>query len=84
MRQLSSAEGLIGYSLLARPMVKNFWTLSAWQDEAALDAFIRHPPHVRLMTSLTPHMGPTKFTKWTVKGAALPLLWDDALGHMQD
>jgi len=28
---------------------------------------------------LTPHMGETKFARWTVKGAQLPLSWDDAL-----
>ena len=82
MRQLAAAEGLIAYSLLARPMVKHFWTLSVWQDDAALGAFIRHPPHVRLMISLTPRMGQTKFVRWIVKGSALPLLWDDALRHM--
>ena len=79
MRQLAAVQGLIAYSLLARPMAKNFWTLSVWEHEAALDAFIRHPPHVRLMASLAPHMGKTKFVRWMVKGSELPLLWDDAL-----
>lgn len=45
MKQLAAAEGLVGYSLLGRPLAKSFWTLSVWQDEAALDEFIRHPPH---------------------------------------
>jgi len=79
MKQLSAAPGLIGYTLLARPFAKNFWTLSAWEDEAALKAFVRHPPHVRIMVSLAPHMRQTKFVQWSVKGAELPLRWDDAL-----
>ena len=29
MPQLSSAPGLLGYSLLAHPIAKQFWTLSA-------------------------------------------------------
>ena len=78
-KQLAAAQGLIGYSLLARPLTKNFWTLSVWLDEASLQAFIHHPPHVRLMASLTPHMRKTRFVRWTVKGSQLPLLWDDAL-----
>ena len=77
VKQLASAEGVLGYSVLARP--KRFWTLSAWKDEAALHAFVQHPPHVRIMTALTPHMGETKFVRWTVKGSDLPLRWDDAL-----
>ena len=35
-KQLASAQGLLGYSVLARPLSKRFWTLSAWKDEAAL------------------------------------------------
>jgi hypothetical protein len=42
---------------------------------------VQHPPHVRIMTALTPHMDETKFVRWTVKGSQLPLLWDDALSR---
>ncbi len=78
-KQLASAQGLLGYSVLVRPLSKRFWTLSAWKDEAALRAFVQHPPHVRLMAALAPHMAETKFVRWTVKGSQLPLRWDDAL-----
>jgi quinol monooxygenase YgiN len=81
MRQLASADGVLGYSVLARPLSKRFWTLSAWKDEAALHAFVQHPPHVRIMTALTPHMGETKFVRWMIKGSELPLSWDDALNR---
>ena len=83
-KQLAATQGLIAYSVLARPIKKKFWTLSVWQDEAALKAFIHHPPHVRLMGSLTPHMGETRFVRWTVKGSELPLLWDDVLRHWRE
>jgi hypothetical protein len=77
--QLATADGLLGYSLLARPISKQFWTLSAWQNEPALRAFVQHPPHVRIMSALAPHMDKTSFVRWTVKGSDLPLRWDDAL-----
>jgi quinol monooxygenase YgiN len=79
MKQLAAAQGLLGYSVLARPLSKRFWTLSAWEKEAALRAFVQHPPHGRLMAALAPHMGETKFVRWMVKGSQLPLCWDDAL-----
>ena len=82
VKQLASAEGVLGYSVLAHPLSKRFWTLSAWKDEAALRAFVQHPPHVRIMTALTPHMDETKFVRWTVKGSELPLRWDDALRRL--
>ena len=79
MKQLASAQGLLGYSVLAHAFAKQFWTLSAWQDQASLHSFVQHPPHMRIMAALTPHMGQTSFHHWTVKGSQLPLCWDDAL-----
>jgi quinol monooxygenase YgiN len=83
-KQLASAEGLLGYSVLTRPLSKRSWTLSAWKDDAALRAFVQHPPHVHILTSLAPHMDQTKFLRWNVKGSQLPLRWDDALRRFAD
>jgi hypothetical protein len=79
IQQLAKADGVAGYSLLARPLSKRFWTLSAWKSEEALRAFVVRAPHVRIMTSLRPHMAATKFVRWQVKGSQLPLQWDEAL-----
>jgi len=82
MKQLATANGLLGYSLFARPLSKRFWTLSAWVNEEALRAFVQCPPHLRIMAALAPHMGETKFVRWTVKGSQLPLQWDEALPRL--
>src|SRR5215471_10934665 len=71
-KQLAAAQGLIAYSLLARPIRKSFWTVSVWQDEDALQEFIHHPPHVRLIAALPPYMRKTRFVRWMVKGSELP------------
>ena len=68
-KQLVSAEGLIGYTLRARPLARDYWTLSVWEDDAALRQFMRTPPHVGVMTSLKPVMGATKFVTWTASAA---------------
>ena len=78
-RQLADARGLVGYSKLGRPWAKRFWTLSAWEDDAALAAFIHAGSHARAMTGMQPRMGPTRFVRWTLLGSALPPAWDDAL-----
>ena len=78
-RQLSTSPGLIGYALRAQIAAKRFWTLSAWEDAAALKAFVAGPPHVTIMKALAPYMGATSFVRWNVKGSELPLTWDDAL-----
>jgi heme-degrading monooxygenase HmoA len=68
-RQLATADGLVGYTLRAKPLARDYWTLSVWQDENALRAFMRTSPHQGLMTSLHPYMGPTKFTTWRISAA---------------
>jgi hypothetical protein len=68
-KQLAVTDGLIGYTLRAKPLAREYWTLSVWQDETALGAFMRTPPHAGLMTSLRPLLGPTKFTTWKISAA---------------
>jgi hypothetical protein len=66
MNQLKRSRGL-GYSLLAQPLAKRFWTLSAWEDESALGGFVQAQPHVRTMDVMARHMDKTKFVRWTGK-----------------
>jgi quinol monooxygenase YgiN len=82
-KQLRNTPGVIGYSLRAKPLRRNFWTLSVWEDEKSLMDFVRKLPHGEVMQTLAPHMGPTKFTQWKVSGAALPLRWAEAIQRSQ-
>src|SRR5579863_2693294 len=77
--QLRRTNGLIGYSLLARPLARQFFTLSVWENEAALNAFVRTAPHAATMADLMPHMGKTRFVKRPIKGSDIPPAWDCAL-----
>ena len=80
--QLASTEGVVGFSLLARPWRKQYATLSVWIDEPALAAFTRENPHGRLMADLAPDMGPTKFVRWTITGADGRPSWSEALRRL--
>jgi hypothetical protein len=68
-KQLAHTDGLVGYTLRARPLARDYWTLSVWKDQAALRQFMGTSPHVEIMTSLKPHMGPTKFIYWSITAA---------------
>jgi hypothetical protein len=81
-RQLERSRGLVGYSLLAQPIAKTFWTLSAWQDQQSLTSFAATMPHLKVTQDLRPRMGPTTFTHWNVPGLALPVRWPDAMAHL--
>jgi quinol monooxygenase YgiN len=68
-KQLRSAQGLIGYTLRAKPLARDYWTLSVWTDRSALHTFMRMPPHLGVMSSLKPCMRPTKFVQLSITAA---------------
>jgi Domain of unknown function (DUF3291) len=82
-KQLTVTDGVIGFALLARPLAKQYATLSVWRDEDALAAFAGAEPHRGLMSELSPQMGPTKFVRWTIRGADGRPSWRDALQRLR-
>jgi hypothetical protein len=79
-RQLDARpDGLIGYSLLAKPLRSDYWTLSAWEDAAALGRFIQESPHREAMDELPTVLTGFRVTRWTALGSAIPPSWSDAL-----
>jgi len=58
--QLRRTPGLLGYSLLARVLRRQFWTLSVWEGEAALQQFVVENPHGQVMRALQQKLGSDK------------------------
>jgi hypothetical protein len=81
-KQLAGAGGLVGYTLRAKPLARDYWTLSVWTGPSALQAFMRAPPHVQVMSSLKPFMGPTKFVQWEIAAADGQPTWEGALDRL--
>jgi len=81
-KQLRSAEGLVGYTLRAKPLARKYWTLSVWNDRDALAQFMRTPPHIGIMSSLKPLMAPTRFVRWQITAAEGRPSWSDALERL--
>src|SRR5262249_31080494 len=44
--------GLLGYALRAHICTRQFWTLSAWEGEVALQQFVGEQPHGHVMMAL--------------------------------
>ena len=80
--QLQRAEGLVGYSLRAKPFKRDYWTLSVWNHEASLMRFVRNLPHRDVMRSLSVDMGSTQFVRWRLSGSDTPPRWEDALRRL--
>ena len=77
--QLAGTRGLVGYSFRVKLLSHRFWTLSIWEDERALLAFVGKDPHRATMGTLQPYMAETAFTRWTIDGSKVPPPWDDAM-----
>src|SRR5580658_10249115 len=80
-RQMLASPGALGVSLIARPLYRTFWTLSAWQDQAALSAAVGREPHRQIMKRFRPRMTGSSFVTWTATG--LPIPWDEALRRLE-
>jgi hypothetical protein len=78
LAQMRKAEGAVGISLVARPLRREFATLSAWRDRPALDAAVRGEPHRSVMRRQRAAMAESTFRFWTTPAASLPLSWEEA------
>ncbi|MFC9245010.1 DUF3291 domain-containing protein [Streptomyces sp. NPDC057136] len=77
-KQVRSAPGAYGASLIAQPTKRVFYTLSAWESRDALYAYARAEPHRSIMTGLRATMRTSTFTFWDVPVDQLPISWDEA------
>ncbi len=80
-RQLARSDGLIGYSVGARLGRLEFLALSVWDDERALQQFVREKPHRSIMEAMRPHVAQAGFVRWMVGSASLPPGWREAHEH---
>jgi hypothetical protein len=68
-RQMLASPGAIGVSLVAQPLRKTFYTMSAWQDREALDFAVTQQLNAATMTRFRPKMAGSVFTFWKLPGA---------------
>jgi heme-degrading monooxygenase HmoA len=78
LAQMRKADGAVGVSLVAHPLRREFATLSAWRDRAALDAAVRGEPHRSVMRRQRAAMADSAFRFWTTPAESLPLTWEEA------
>jgi hypothetical protein len=82
-RQMLGAPGALGLSLIARPLQLTFWTLSAWQNQAALSATVGREPHKQIMKRFQPRAAESSFVTWTAPATELPVGWDEARRRLE-
>lgn len=83
-KQVRSAPGALGASLIAEPLKRTFWTLSAWEDKQALYTYAKTEPHNSIMKGLRSTMRQSVFTFWESPVADLPIRWSEAKGRLAE
>ena len=71
-RQLLRSDGLIGHSSGANLSDLEFWSVTVWRDESALERFVRARPHANVMETMRPAVIRSEFVRWRVDGASVP------------
>jgi hypothetical protein len=82
-QQVLHADGAVGVSLNT-DLPRTFFTLSAWRDREALNAFVRSEPHVSSMRRYRPAMADARFVFWNVPADTLPPPWAEVQRRLRD
>lgn len=82
-RQTRRADGALGVTLIARPLRREFFTLSSWRDRAAVDAMVRDEPHLSVMNSFRDHTADAAFVFWTAPARTRPT-WAEARRRLDE
>ncbi|GAB6900049.1 hypothetical protein [Kineosporia succinea] len=83
-RQAARSEGVVGLSLRAHPLRREFLTLSAWRDQGSLNAMYRAQPHGAVMSRHRPAMASSEFVFYRLRAGELPAGWDDAYRRLAE
>lgn len=76
---MGTVEGLVGFSFRKELLGDRVWTLSAWEDEAALTNFVRSGLHRAAVRAGRPAAGEFRFYSFRVPADQIPLAWQRAL-----
>jgi heme-degrading monooxygenase HmoA len=82
-QQVLRADGAVGVALNTA-LPRTFFTLSAWRDRDALNAFVRSEPHVSSMRRYRPAMADARFVFWRTTPDSLPPSWSEAQRRLRE
>jgi len=82
-RQMLKSPGVLGVSLIAKPLKGTFFTLSAWESREHIQAAVVGHPHVETMKRFAPRTAQSLFTFWTPETDSRPT-WQEAHSRLDD
>lgn len=82
LADLPDQPGLLGYSFRFELFGDEAWTLTAWRDEAARDAFVRSPAHLTAMRNSARTAQNLRFISLSVPLESLPMSWTEVRARL--
>ena len=82
MDQLDTQPGYIGGALRARVMGSERWTLTVWEDEESMHAFVLEGAHRQALETSGTVIDGVRSAMWTLSSEEVPPSWDEALSHL--
>jgi hypothetical protein len=76
-RQVLAAGRAVGVSLRARPLRRDFLTLSAWRDRGAVHRLVVEEPHATVMRRYAAATEESTFAFFEARVIELPLSWTE-------
>lgn len=80
--QLDGQEGFVARSLRAKLPGRERWTLTVWEDEESLAAFVVGGAHADAMGDSATVIEGLYSVSWTVEPDAMPIEWGDVLDRL--
>jgi hypothetical protein len=83
-KEAAVSPGNVGLGLAANPLTKTFWTLSSWESQEALRAFVAGTPHRKVVERFKDASASARFTFWDIPAPAAPPTWPEATTRLSD
>lgn len=78
LESLQRQEGMMGLSVRARPLGGEAWTVTVWQSEESLGAFVTGKVHMAAMRTANRSLARLETRRGAVTAARVPRSWLEA------
>lgn len=79
---LPTRDGFLGVSKRTELFGDRVWTMTVWEDEASLDAFVRSDVHQTAIAEAYGGLDGARFVRFEVTLGAVPVAWSDAIERL--
>lgn len=83
-RQMAATPGCVGFASQARPLKKNYRSISLWESEEALAAFVHDGSHGDLVRSMADEVESFRSVHWVVRGSEGRPTWREGARRLAE